>query len=256
MKNKRKNKKILLIVEGEKDEDRLLRKFSNIFDNSSSYTIYAYKTSIYEMYDTVQELKQDSNLDLLLLLREKTNSKKERQNLSLTYHSIYLFFDFEPQHHKHNDKNIKELNDFFSDSRESGKLYISYPMIEATRHLKVLPDEAFIDRTIHIGEIHKYKQIVGGESDYTDLKQYNYLLIMNLIDSHMLKMLYIIKKTTTKLDYETYSEKFNNFLKHFLNIQIDQKNHNQTLHVLSTALFYLVDLKPKTYFRKIKQLRF
>lgn len=82
------------------------------------------------------------------LLKERTAENaeilKDYSRDSFAY--IYLFFDYDGHSTLADDDKIREMLSFFSDETEEGKLYISYPMVEAIRHFKDL--ESFKSLTV------------------------------------------------------------------------------------------------------------
>ncbi len=49
---------------------------------------------------------------------------------------IYLFFDYDKHASNSSDEKIKKMLEVFDNETEKGKLYISYPMIEAIKHIR------------------------------------------------------------------------------------------------------------------------
>lgn len=45
------------------------------------------------------------------------------------------------------------MSDYFSESTDEGKLYINYPMVEACKHFKDIPDDEYITRAVSIDDI-------------------------------------------------------------------------------------------------------
>ena len=82
---------VLFIVEGEKVEPNLLSKINQILHLQENINIFSYCTSIYELYEG---LVLDQDLDVALLLREKTNDKRIKATLSKTFAAIYLLLSY------------------------------------------------------------------------------------------------------------------------------------------------------------------
>lgn len=144
-----KSETILFIVEGAKHEPSLIEKINKIYKFKYDIEIYSYKNPIYELIDKLyEELVKDEYLDILLLLKEYETSKREKQKLSKLYTGIYLIFDFEPHYPKFDIKRLIMFKKFFNESLDGGLLLINYPMIEAFKHLKEMPDNEFKNRTI------------------------------------------------------------------------------------------------------------
>ena len=76
--------------------------------------------------------------------------------------NIILVFDYERHDPTFSEEKIIEMQHFFEDSTDMGKLYLNYPMIESYLHLKSIPDEEYIHRKIPVSiqQGNKYKSMV------------------------------------------------------------------------------------------------
>ncbi|MBL4631436.1 MAG: hypothetical protein JKY14_09855 [Paraglaciecola sp.] len=132
-------RKILCLFEGIKRElnyfDSLLEALPNT--DKSAHILCSYGNDLYELYKVVEK---DRDLDVVELLRDGeggiNNSRLlmgvERDQVT----DIYMFFDMECQDDQYSDKKLLEMINTFDDENEKGKLIISYPMIEAIRHVE------------------------------------------------------------------------------------------------------------------------
>lgn len=136
-------RKILLLVEGEKLEVKLIEKAFQEYKLDLNYSIYPYSTNIYDLYERM--FKGNENdldaLDLLGVLKERDPSNTI---LDEEFSDILLIFDYEPQDHLFSEERIKLMLNYFNESTDNGKLYINYPMCESFKHLKSDPDEEYI----------------------------------------------------------------------------------------------------------------
>lgn len=63
--------------------------------------------------------------------------------------------------------------EIFNNETENGKLYISYPMVEALKHL--LKNKVEIENYIvKIKENNNYKNFISKNSDFTDLRKFKF----------------------------------------------------------------------------------
>ncbi len=244
-----KKKKVLFIVEGEKTELVLLRRINRSI-KLVDCEIYSYKTSIYELYD---ELAKDSDLELLLVLCEK-ESDGNKTILHHEYASIYLVFDFDPHHQKFSVEKLSEMMELFCDSTNKGKLYINYPMVESHRHLKEMPDGAFLELSVTKEEIKEYKKIVGNYSAYSNINKYDYPVIVEMVSHHLAKYNYLVTKDNRLPTLEEFVEIT---LKSDTDVKLMKLQHQlfkkDKLQVLNTSLFYFVDLKQRTFFKTVRK---
>ena len=142
--------KILLVVEGDKDEPKILgdRSRGMLSLIGADYEVVSFSNPIYELYDAYDNGEYD---DLVAYLVAEKGLKLEEGVLPKNaFSAIYLVFDFEPQYQKYSNKKIRELLELFDDETNLGKLYINYPMLEAFYHLECLPDKKYNNRTVSL----------------------------------------------------------------------------------------------------------
>lgn len=121
---------ILFVFEGEKTESNILKNLVSYFLNEDDRFIIkaAYKTDIYRLY---QQFSEDDELDLFTILKEKNEELKDFT--SKMFSQIYLFFDYDGHIDRASNEKVNELLKFFNEETDKGKLYISYPMVEAIK---------------------------------------------------------------------------------------------------------------------------
>lgn len=147
--------KIAFIVEGVKTEPMIVNNIrKNFFDGEKvQLLVLPSGINIYMLWKKIQEDEGDTNIiDLLKEDAERLRSRYVRRvneqcddfdyfvNLNASdFSEIYLFFDYDG--HVNNlpdgiltDDIIKSMLETFDNETEFGKLYISYPMVEAIRH--------------------------------------------------------------------------------------------------------------------------
>ena len=151
---------ILFVFEGERTERLLLESFKRYYfrENGRSLIAASYGTAIYSLYN---ELRNDEFLDLVELLRERSDLNREalqgieRDDIS----EVYLFFDHDGHTSNADDEKLRALLDYFDEETDAGKLYISYPMLEAIKHIQ---DElSFSEVCAPIANNSRYKGLVS-----------------------------------------------------------------------------------------------
>jgi len=123
---------ILLVFEGERTEPMIFDNLKKTFFGSETNSIIhaTYNAEIYQLWKRVRD---DEFLDLIELLRERDGRNRtrlegiERDHVS----QIFLFFDYEGHATGATDEKIEKMLVHFDEETENGKLYISYPMVEA-----------------------------------------------------------------------------------------------------------------------------
>ncbi len=223
--------KILLIVEGEVEEPRILGSESHGLLSliGSDYEIVSFASSIYELYEAYKNNEYD---DIVSYLRTEKGLEIDDNILSKNaFSAIYLVFDFEPQYHKYSDDKIKDLLETFNNETEMGKLYINYPMVEAYYHLLQLPDPDYYKRKVSLDGLNgkSYKHLVNtttclkknkiGNIHLCHIIMHNYNKCKTLDDSNL-----------KYIDYEKVLAK-----------QIELKSSNNEIYVLSTFPLIVID---------------
>lgn len=147
-------RKNLLIVEGNHEKNKLfwliLKSFPEIDINMND--IWIYGTNIYMLYeDIVREYGEewyDDDIDLPFVISKKQNYDSIQYKNDFT--NIILIFDYEHHDPKFDEEKILEMQGYFRDSTDMGRLYINYPMIESYQHLTDLPDSQYENRKISV----------------------------------------------------------------------------------------------------------
>lgn len=131
--------KTLFIFEGGRAEDKYVKKLEQNFLGAGHAIKCVFDAEIYQLYRVIKQ-EDGFPLDIVSLLKERTvenaETLKEYNRDSFAY--VYLFFDYDGHSTLANDDKIREMLSFFNDETDEGKLYISYPMVEAIRHFQDL----------------------------------------------------------------------------------------------------------------------
>lgn len=176
---------ILFVFEGQKREPALFRSLERvILPESNERIICSYGNNIHALYQTMTQngkADEDEYLDLVSILRERAFSDPDNPLNQISSSSdiseIYLFFDYDI-HHQSRDRNstiedntahIEKMLAFFDNETENGKLFISYPMIEAILYTKKLPDKLFHTYNIPVSETGSFKAKASEFSFYGNL---------------------------------------------------------------------------------------
>lgn len=141
-----KTKKILFITEGKKPDAKLVKSVCNFqsgfFSHKFDYEIVIFSTNIYALYKKLKENQYEQTVELACEI-----SNGEFEYTSEDFSLIYLFFDLDAQHYKEDKKDkdvekiyneiynkIEEMLNLFDNATENGKLFLSYPMVEASNY--------------------------------------------------------------------------------------------------------------------------
>lgn len=168
---------ILFVFEGEKREPELFRAIETLFFKDSQHIVCSFGNNIYELYQRLKNL--DDSGDLVSVLRERydglPDSPFSEEAKSSDFSEIYLIFDYD--FHNRNislvemNSRISEMLNMFDNETENGKLYINYPMVEAIRYTKRLPDSMFHTYTVSRQQCRdiSFKNMADEFSDYKSL---------------------------------------------------------------------------------------
>lgn len=235
---------ILLIVEGAKDEKKILG--SNTHGLLSligvDYNIVSFANPIYELYDAYLDGEFDDKESLISFLRINKGLKVDENILSKNaFSSIYLVFDFEVQDNKYSDEKIMSLLTLFNNETDIGKLYINYPMVESYYHLLKLPDNDYNSRVVSLdglcGKVYKkevnentcIKKNCVTEKDICHIVMHNYN-----------KAQIITKSKVNEVNHIN-----------ILKVQLREKMRRNRIYVLSTFPLKLIDYNYKMVMDKL-----
>lgn len=167
-----KTKRILFITEGKKPDRKLVKSVCNFqrdfFSQKIDYEIVIFSTNIYSLYKKLKENQYEQTVELACEM-----SDGEFEYTSEDFTLIYLFFDLDAQHYKEDKKDkdvekiyneiynkIEEMLNLFDNATENGKLFLSYPMVEASNY--------FHERFINYDSINLISYPVFSELHFKD----------------------------------------------------------------------------------------
>jgi len=160
--------KILFVVEGARTERQIVSNINKHFFRDKIIRV-AYEAEVYQLG---QAMRDDPYLDLFEVLKER--SEKNRQVLAEftreDFSQIYMFFDYEGQASKASDDALARMLVHLGNETEHGKLYVSYPMVEALKHLNY---STSFENCVVAADItgKDYKQLVSENTAFQDLRK-------------------------------------------------------------------------------------
>jgi hypothetical protein len=132
------NHKILCVTEGEKGEIEVLEALSKCFD--IEIEIVSFSAEIYQLYQLMNNSGEKGfEEDLWSVLQQRYANQPSPAHFKEVlnrydrddFAEIYLFFDFDGHTTLANNDKMAHMLQFFNNETENGKLYVSYPMLEA-----------------------------------------------------------------------------------------------------------------------------
>ena len=240
------NRKILVIVEGERKEIRLINRLKELF-LPKNISIASYGTSLYQLYDYLEEYCDFNfeDLDVLLALKAHETDESKKVIFDEKYTDVLLIFDFDPQDDKFDIDKISKLMRYFNDSTENGKLYINYPMLESFYHLanirEIQVDENFKNSKFSPIELqkHLYKRRVVSEGTDLDIGRMPKEMVENIMYQQACKANYILEENYEVLD--DYGQEKMLMILHKQNELLEKTGEAD---VLNTCSFFVLEFYP------------
>lgn len=249
----KKKEYIAIISEGEKTEKQIINNLQRNFPAFSNKIIFlSYKTNIYKLF---KEIERDEDIDIISLLKErqiKANEVREDvQEIDVSninsddISQIYLFFDYDGHDPEYSNEKIRQMIKIFNNETENGKLYISYPMVEALKHL--LKNKVEIENYIvKIKENNNYKNFVSNNSDFTDLRKFKFEDWGFIISENLKRCLFLFELEKS-INYVIYNNIINQ--ESIFNKQLDKYISNEEkVLVLSAFPFFLIEYFGEEFF--------
>lgn len=187
--------KILFIFEGTKLEQIITDSLSKFFIHKNTIITCAYCTTIYKIYS---EISKDNDLDTFNLVKEINHNQEKLKNFKRSdFAEIYLFFDYDGHASNASDDKLIDLLNFFNEETDNGKLYLSYPMVEALKHIE--NKDNFETLIVNCKENIDYKKVVSkkGLDKYKNIFHFDEIIWYELIDFHLKKMNKIVNNSYT-----------------------------------------------------------
>lgn len=234
-------RKILVIVEGAKTDDKLMRHLLSKYEIGAKYEIVPYRTNIYTLYREMFQENEPEDIDLLQLLKSRETSPEMKKIFDVPYSDILLIFDLDPQAPDFSVEWIRCMTDYFVESSDMGKLYLNYPMVEAFYHMKEIPDPEYDTRIASLDELKlgTYKQRVNSENRNHDYRKFaetrsecNIVICQNIYKAWML-----VGHESNKLLPPEQSD--------ILAAQLKLLEENDHIAVLSTCPFFIAEYNPE-----------
>lgn len=234
-------RKILVLVEGARTDARLMEKLLAIYNIDVKYEIVSYGTNIYTLYGEMFAENDPSMVDLLQILKAREIDPSKKAIFDASYSDILLIFDFDPHAPDFSPEKIRRMSEYFVESSDMGKLYLSYPMVEAFYHMSSIPDEQYNNRFATLEELQAgaYKMRVNLENRNHDYTKF----AADRVECNI-----VIRQNIDKARSITHEEKVSEYLPgqaQILTAQLVLLMEERKVAVLSTCPFFIPDYNPK-----------
>lgn len=253
---KDKQKKIAIIYEGEKTEENLFKNLSQHFFADRAEIMIVTLPAAGNLYMLWTRLREDDfETDVIGVLCEMNGNVKERLKgvEAADFSEVYLFFDYDGHHNnipkKFEGKDaLEEMLVTFDNETELGKLYVSYPMVEAIKEISAdMRDyRAFY---LPLTECGNYKETTGGKSDYGDFRHITKQM-WHVACNASRKRAAIIATYKEEGDYQKFIENVSQ--KKIYNAQRNIFiNQNHAIGILSSVPLFLIEYYDERFWETI-----
>ena len=238
-------RKILLLVEGARTDLRLMERLFNLYKIDRQYQIVSYNANIYALYSTMFRDTDPADIDILTHLKEHESDHKKKELFDERFSDILLVFDLDPQDPQFSGEIIVEMSKYFSESTDTGKLYINYPMVEAFYHMKSIPDADYNNYYASMAELKSgsYKSRVNAENRNHDYSKFaaDKTECSVVIEQNMEKAWLVAKTQQHSMEIDCPLPEQISILKGQL-IKIQSEN---VVAILCTCVFFIVEYNSK-----------
>jgi len=233
----KKQEHILFIFEGGRTEPFIFENLKEYFleKKESKVTqdiIISYGTVIYSLYKQffIDDIL-DEDLDLVAIL--KPMDKNGNTIISGSVSEIYLFFDYDNHATNADDNKLFKMLELFNNETEKGKLFISYPMVEALQHIK--RDISFKNIVAKCEKAYKREVKANCDDEFLHFNDYSIDIWNYLIKQHIRKANFIVK------DRYEYQNEIIEQLQIFENQKEKYIKKNNKVAVLSSFPLFLLN---------------
>lgn len=230
---------ILLVFEGEKAEIGIFNKIKKFYFNNEKNSV-VHASYVAEIYQLFKAVKEDPFLDIVELLRKRNekNAKSLSNIKRVNVSQIYLFFDYDNHATDATDEKIQNMLEFFNEETENGKLFISYPMVEALWHINNESKSCYELCTVKTKIGKKYKNLVSIDSSFKDprkidINDWNFITLKTIKKANC-----IVNDTPEKPEYNEFMDINQQVI---FESQLEKFIPYQKIAVLSGIPLFIVD---------------
>ena len=245
----KRKKKILFVVEGAGREIGIFNNLSNVFFSHNSDVIaipIPAGMNIYMLYNVME--KDGFETDVVEVLREKVVIAKEilKPYKRDDFAEIYFFFDFDEHSNNlaegDNIAALKKMLGVFDNETELGKLYISYPMVEALRDFKGGSCQTNTLSCFRArDDFSSYKADSSNDPKTNAIKAYDYPTWMDIVANYVYRGACLFK--ISFLERDSFVEKISPLS--IFESQMEIYSQNNEVFILSSLPEFLIDYSSK-----------
>lgn len=168
---------ILFVFEGGKAEPMVFDSLAKLFLTGEDVRVVTCEHDLPTLFSRLK--KNDYDLFRSLPLKENGIEIPEDVRMDTFFSQIFLFFDYDFHNRigvERVNEILEEMLEYFDDETENGKLYVNYPMIEALKYTKEMPDREYCGYVVSraVCADHEFKGLAETFA-YAGAKQYRFL---------------------------------------------------------------------------------
>lgn len=231
------------VVEGEAREPLIIDNISKVFFKHANFKIITLPAgqNIYMLWKKLKD--DDFDTDIIEVLREEHEELKEQlEGISRDdFSEVYLFFDYDGHQNNLSQEDdsdvLEQMLESFDNETENGKLYISYPMVEALRDFEEGKCGKEGQCFVPIAEMENYKSVSAEHSFHPSFKDYDITVWKSLIDVFAMRISCLMG-CDSAITYEQYTEEASPFSIYKME---ENEIQEQRVFVLSAFPEFLLD---------------
>lgn len=240
---------ILFIFEGQIAECKIIDAIHSCYSQTLDFKISTSWCT--NLYGLAKAIKEDGDLNIVQLIRDRylhLSQQEQYKKLNLDKHeihdipiskiqSIYLFFDYDGHDKGYSDEKITDMINTFNNDSEHGKLYVSYPMAEATKDTDFT--KKYLHDFVNVDNFKSYKHDVSSRTAIQDISKLNIERLGIITYLNVLKpLVHIRKESDEKAPNEIYTLEQNEILHWQLSLMSENPKKVATL---SSFPFFIFD---------------
>ena len=239
------SKKILFIVEGKRDGLYAKRLAEEMRLEAQVIPVQA---NIYMLFSMMKKDDFQINItDALMEMKGVSGQDKDMLLEQEPFTYTYLLFDMDPHDNSRsfevNTMIIKEMLSYFIDETDNtvGKLYISYPMLEALWDYDKHDPEEYRNRTVSVDVVKEknYKELVGHRGYPRNVSKYTIETFKHLGMINVKKTNLIVASKWNKPEYSDYIKYLDQ--QAIIDAEEEMIASEDTISVLSGLPLFMVD---------------
>lgn len=204
--------RIAMIVEGTFREPQILNNLIRTFFKGDNYQVISLPAgeNIYMLWKQLQEDQFET--DIIEIVRDYCKSTaKQLEGLTRDdFAELFLFFDYDGHQNNLSDEQnseqvLEKMLEHFDNETENGKLYVSYPMVEALRDYFPGSCNPITKCLWEVSRLEEYKTASSVNNQNVSIKDYSYSNWCEVLNVYSMRVSCLYDKESV-MSFEKYRE--------------------------------------------------